>query len=50
MGTKLACSPEPTMEICPNCKGEMTIPEVMPVLFADGVEDVTYRGKRCSRK
>jgi hypothetical protein len=47
MSTKLACSPVPTMEICPNCKGEMTISEVTPVLFADGLEDVTYRCKGC---
>jgi hypothetical protein len=24
MGTKLACSVVPTVEICPNCKSEMT--------------------------
>jgi type II secretory ATPase GspE/PulE/Tfp pilus assembly ATPase PilB-like protein len=47
MSTKLACSIVPTMEICPNCKGEMTISEVTPVLFADDLEDVIYRCKGC---
>src|SRR5262249_39459042 len=35
MSTKLACSVLPTMEICPNCKSEMTI------MLADGFDDVT---------
>ena len=35
------------MEICPNCKSEMTITEVMPIFLADGFEDVTYRCKGC---
>jgi C4-type Zn-finger protein len=47
MSTKLARSIVPTMEICPNCKDEMTISEITPVIFADGVEIVTYRCKRC---
>ena len=47
MSTKLACSVVPTMEICPNCKSEMTIREVTPILLADGFEDVTYRCKSC---
>jgi hypothetical protein len=33
--------------ICPNCKSEMTITEVMPIFLADGFEDVTYRCKGC---
>ena len=35
------------MEICPNCKSEMTITEVTPIFLADGFEDVTYRCKGC---
>jgi hypothetical protein len=44
MSAKLACSVLPTMEICPNCKSEMTIKEVTPIC-ADGFEDVTHRCK-----
>ena len=47
MSTKLACSVVPTMEICPNCKSEMTITEVTPVLLVDGFEGVIYRCKVC---
>src|SRR5262245_5093759 len=47
MSIKLASSVVPTMEICPNCKSEMTITEVMPIFLADGFEDVTYRCKEC---
>jgi hypothetical protein len=47
MSTKLACSVVPTVESCPNCKSEMTIKEVMPILLADGFEGVTYRCKSC---
>ena len=47
MSTKLACCVVPTMEICPNCKSEMTIAEVTPIFVADGFEDVTYRCKGC---
>jgi|GraSoi2013_115cm_1033766.scaffolds.fasta_scaffold62942_1 hypothetical protein len=47
MSTKLACSVVPTMEICPNCKSEMTIAEVTPIFLVDGFEDVTYRCKGC---
>lgn len=35
------------MEICPNCKSEMTITEVTPILFAEGLEYVTYKCKDC---
>ena len=47
MSTKLACSVVPTMEICPNCKSEMTITEVTPIFLADGLENVTYTCKGC---
>ena len=47
MSTNLACSVVPSMEICPNCKSEMTITEVTPIFLADGLEDVTYRCEGC---
>jgi transposase-like protein len=47
MSTKLAHSIVPTMETCPNCKGEMTVTEVAPILFTENLEDVTYRCKGC---
>ena len=47
MSVKLAPSIVPTMEICPNCKSAMTITEIAPILFADELEDVTYRCKAC---
>ena len=47
MSTNLACSVVPTMESCPNCKSEMSITQVMPILLVDGFEDVTYRCKAC---
>jgi hypothetical protein len=52
MSTKLPCSEVPTMEICPNCRSEMTITEVTPIFLADGFEDVTYRckGRRSNMK
>ena len=34
-------------EVCPDCKGEMTVTEVRPLLFVDGVESVTYKCKKC---
>ena len=47
MSTNLACSVVPTMESCPNCKSEMSITPVMPILLVDGFEDITYRCKAC---
>ena len=47
MSTKPARSVVPITEICLNCKGEMTITGVMPILLADGLENVTYRCKGC---
>jgi len=47
MTTKLACSVVPTIEICPNCKSEMTVTQVTPVFLADGFEAVIYRCKGC---
>ena len=39
-----------TTEICPNCKGEMTITEAGPVLLNDHLETITYQCKACSSK
>jgi transposase-like protein len=47
MSTQLAESIVPTMETCPNCKGEMTISEITPILLFDKHEFVTYRCKQC---
>jgi len=35
------------VEICPNCKAEMRVSEVSPILFANHLEKVTYRCKAC---
>jgi len=32
----------PITEVCPDCKGEMTVIEVRPLRFIDGVESITY--------
>jgi hypothetical protein len=47
MSSNLACSVVPTMEICPDCKSEMTITQVTPILLVDGFEGVTYRCTAC---
>src|SRR5436190_6967567 len=47
MSTMLVFSLVPTVEICPNCKSEMTVTEASPILFADHLEKVTYRCKAC---
>jgi hypothetical protein len=47
MSTNLACSVVPTMESCPNCKTEMSITQVTPILLIEGFEAVTYRCKAC---
>jgi transposase-like protein len=47
MSINLPYSVVPTMEICPNCKSEMAIKQVTPILLVDGFEYVTYRCKGC---
>jgi hypothetical protein len=47
MTVNLAYSGVPTTEICPNCKSEMAITQVTPILLVDGFEGVTYRCKEC---
>jgi hypothetical protein len=36
-----------TSEICCNCTAEMGVISVLPILFGDGYEDVTYKCKKC---
>jgi len=38
----------PTMEICPNCKSEMTITEITPIFLADGFEECHLQMQRVS--
>jgi hypothetical protein len=45
MSTKPISSVMLTMEICPNCKSEMTVTEAAPVLLTDHLETITYRCK-----
>ena len=47
MSINLPYSVVPTMEICPNCKSEMAIMQVTPILLVEGFENVTYRCKGC---
>ena len=32
---------------CPKCQGRMTVKQVSPVLFASGIDDVTYSCEGC---
>jgi hypothetical protein len=36
-----------TTEVCPNCQGQMIVTQVMPILFTDGLESVTYKCTQC---
>jgi transposase-like protein len=47
MTISLAYSVVPTTEICPDCKSEMALTRVTPILLIVGFEDVTYRCKVC---
>ena len=47
MTVNLAYFVVPTTEICPNCKSEMAITQVTPILLVDGFEGVIYRCKVC---
>jgi hypothetical protein len=37
----------PTTEVCPNCRGQMTMTQVMPIPLTDGLESVTYKCTQC---
>ena len=47
MSVNLAYPVVPSTETCPNCKSEMSITQVTPILVVEGFEDVTYRCKGC---
>ena len=47
MNTNLIPSAVLTIEICPNCKSEMTITEAAPVLLNDQLKTITYQCKAC---
>ena len=32
---------------CPKCQGRMAVKQVSPVLFASGIDDVTYSCEAC---
>jgi DNA-directed RNA polymerase subunit M/transcription elongation factor TFIIS len=36
-----------TTEVCPNCESQMTVAQVMPLLFANDLESVTYTCTKC---
>ena len=50
MNTKPKSSMVLTMEICPNCKIEMSVTEVAPILLSDHLETITYLCKTCRSK
>jgi len=37
----------PTTEVCPKCREQMTVTQVMPTLTTAGLERVTYKCTRC---
>ena len=47
MTVNLASSVVPTTEVCLNCKNEMAITRITPILLVEGFEDITYRCKVC---
>ena len=47
MSTTPVSSKVLTMEICPNCKAEMSVTEVAPILLHDHLETITYRCEAC---
>jgi hypothetical protein len=38
----------PTSRSCPNCKSDMTVVMITPLLFFDGLDEVTYGCTQCS--
>jgi DNA-directed RNA polymerase subunit RPC12/RpoP len=47
MSTRVTSSGAPATIACPNCQSEMIIAQVVPVLFSDDQDAVTYRCKEC---
>jgi len=37
----------PATEVCPNCQGQMTVTQIRPILFRDGLESMTYKCTQC---
>jgi transposase-like protein len=44
---KMGVRAPPTTAVCPNCRSEMAVTQVMPILFTDGLESVTYKCREC---
>src|ERR1700752_2343079 len=44
---RIRTRPPPIAEVCPDCKGRMTVTEVRPLLLLDGVESITYKCEKC---
>jgi predicted RNA-binding Zn-ribbon protein involved in translation (DUF1610 family) len=47
MSTRVMRSRVPATIACPNCQNEMIITQIVPVLFSDDQDAVTYRCKGC---
>ena len=47
MNTKPLSSIVLTLEICPNCKIEMSVIEVAPILLNNHLETITYQCRAC---
>jgi hypothetical protein len=47
MGTPTLPNTPPTTRACPNCRAEMTVTAVTPILFSDGHTNITYKCKGC---
>ena len=37
----------PATQVCPQCQGEMTVTQITPISFTDGLESVTYMCGAC---
>lgn len=44
---RIRAGPPPITEVCPDCKGRMTVTEVRALLFMGGVENITYKCEKC---
>ena len=40
----------PTTETCPDCQGQMTMTQIMPIPLNDGLASVTYKCTQCLSK
>ncbi len=46
MDTPLPTTP-PTTRVCPNCRNEMTVTAVTPILLVGTHNNITYKCKGC---